>query len=71
MRWGYGKPPPHAGFAKGQSGNRAGGRLVQKPVELNDTLNEPVTITGNGRRRKITKRQVVTSNAKPSMRTSC
>ena len=30
MRWGYGKPPRHAGFKKGQSGTRAGGRLARK-----------------------------------------
>ena len=53
----YGKPPRGAGFKKGQSGNPRGSK--NPTTLLNDALNEPVTITENGRRRKITKREAV------------
>ena len=58
---GYGKPPRGAGFKKGQSGNPRGRPPNSKNLTtlLNDTLNEPVAITENGRRRKITKREAV------------
>jgi Family of unknown function (DUF5681) len=58
---GYGKPPRGAGFKKGQSGNPRGRPPHSKNLStmLNDTLNEPVTITEDGRRRKITKREAV------------
>jgi|SRR5208282_5914980 len=58
---GYGKPPRDAGFKKGQSGNPRGRPPGSKNLTslLNDALNEPVTITENGRRRKITKRETV------------
>jgi hypothetical protein len=55
---GYGKPPRGAGFKKGQSGNPGGCQPGSKTL-LNDALNEQVTITENGRRRKITKREAV------------
>jgi Family of unknown function (DUF5681) len=58
---GYGKPPRGAGFKRGRSGNPRGwlpGAKNQTTL-LNDALNEPVTITENGRRRKITKREAV------------
>src|SRR6516162_3778337 len=58
---GYGKPPQGCGFKKGQSGNPRGRPPGSKNLTtlLNDVLNETVTITENGRRRKITKREAV------------
>ena len=72
---GYGKPPHHTRFMKGQSGNPRGRRCGSKNLRtlLSEALNEPVTITENGRRRKITKReaivrQVVDCSAAPDWR---
>ena len=72
---GYGKPPRHTRFQKGQSGNsrgRPGGSKNLKTM-LSEALNEPVIITENGRRRKITKREaivreVVNRSATPDLR---
>jgi hypothetical protein len=54
---GYGKPPKHAQFKKGQSGNPDGrpkGTLNLATV-LERTLREEVVINENGRRKVITK----------------
>ena len=58
---GYGKPPRQTRFRKGQSGNPRGRSPGAKNLKtlLNDALNEPVTVTGNGGHRKITKRQAI------------
>jgi uncharacterized protein (UPF0216 family) len=57
---GYGKPPRGAGFKKGQSGNPRGRPRGSKNFStlLAEALNEPVVITEDGRRRKISKREL-------------
>ena len=58
---GYGKPPRHTRFAKGQSGNPRGRPRGAKSFNtlLSDKLNEPVTVAENGGRRKISKREAI------------
>ena len=58
---GYGKPPCHTRFARGQSGNPRGRPFGAKNLStvLSDTLNETVIVTENGGRRKVTKRQAI------------
>ena len=46
-------------FRKGQSGNPGGRSKKNLQALLADALNEPVFVTVNGRRRKITKREAV------------
>ena len=55
---GRGKPPVHSRFKKGQSGNPRGPRPKNLPALLIEALNEPVVVTIDGERRKITKREV-------------
>jgi hypothetical protein len=58
---GYGKPPRHTRFAKGQSGNPRGRPRGAKNFNtlLEEALDEPVTVTENGGRRKVSKRQAI------------
>jgi len=56
---GYGKPPVRSRFKKGQSGNPRGPRGKNLPALLVAALDEPVFVTADGRRRKITKREAV------------
>ena len=58
---GYGKPPRHTRFAKGQSGNPRGRPRGAKNFTtlLEEALNEPVTVTENGGRRKVSKLQAI------------
>ena len=56
---GRGKPPVHTRFKKGQSGNPRGPRPKNLPALLIEALDEPVTVTIDGERREITKRQAI------------
>jgi hypothetical protein len=58
---GYGKPPCHTRFVKGQSGNPRGRPPGAKNFKtlLTEALNERVIVTENGGRRKVTKRQAI------------
>jgi hypothetical protein len=58
---GYGKPPGHTRFKKGQSGNPRGRPSGSKNLAtvLSEALNELVIVAENGGRRKITKRQAI------------
>jgi Family of unknown function (DUF5681) len=59
-RVGYGRPPLHTRFKKGQSGNPRGRPRGAKNLStlLTDLLNELVVVTENGRQRKISKREL-------------
>ena len=55
---GYGKPPKHTQFGKGQSGNRKGRPKGSRNfnTELNDVLDERMTITHKGKPEKVSAR---------------
>jgi Family of unknown function (DUF5681) len=67
------KPPVGRRFQKGQSGNPRGPRRKNLSALLVAVLNEPVYVTIDGHRRKITKReaivtQMVNKSAKADLR---
>ena len=59
---GYGKPPRHTRFKKGgPSANPRGRPRKNLLASLVEGLNKKVVVTENGRRRKITVREAITS----------
>src|SRR5215471_2325928 len=58
---GYGKPPLHTRFVKGQSGNPRGRSPGAKNMKtlLTKALNELVVVTDQGRRRMVSKREAI------------
>jgi hypothetical protein len=71
----YRKPPIHTRFKKGQSGNPRGRPAKNLAALLAAALNEKVTVTENGKRRQVTKReaviaQLVNKSASAELRTT-
>jgi hypothetical protein len=72
---GYGKPPRHSQFKRGQSGNPRGRPAGSKNLAtlVSEALDEPVIVAEDGGRRKISKReaivkQLVNRSAKADLR---
>jgi Family of unknown function (DUF5681) len=66
---GYGKPPRHTRFKKGQSGNLKGRPKGSQNLTtlLSEALNERVIVTENGGRRRITMRQAINQAARQTL----
>lgn len=62
---GYGKPPIHSRFKPGRSGNSRGRPRGRRNLitELEEALAQKVTVTENGRTRKLSKREVMVVTA--------
>jgi Family of unknown function (DUF5681) len=62
---GYKKPPRHTRFQKGQSGNPRGKAKGRKNyrTEFLEELSETVTVSENGRRRKLPKQTLIIKRA--------
>jgi hypothetical protein len=59
---GYGKPPRHTRFRRGEPSANPRGRPRKNLAELLvEGLNKPVTVTENGQRRRATVREAVVS----------
>jgi hypothetical protein len=58
---GYGRPPKHSQFQPKTSGNPRGRPKGQRNIatDLNSVLNERITVTENGKSRKITKQELM------------
>ncbi len=58
---GYGRPPKHGQFKKGQSGNPKGRKKGARGLktDLKAELNERIAITENGKTRKLTKQRLL------------
>jgi hypothetical protein len=58
---GYGKPPAHTRFRKGQSGNPSGKpkKVLSNAEILARELDSKVAITEDGKKKRLTKREVI------------